>query len=121
MDNVLDEIREEATADALVEHLAEVRRRATTVVDQRALDLLEMLVERRAAEVLNQPGPHAEKALAAMRRAFEKAWSEGEPRLMANLLSSLGRIGEFSEHFSPLDKEWNGGPCLYIWYYDNLY
>ena len=90
--SVLEEIGDEATTDALVERISEVRRRAKSAVDRRALDLLEMLVERRAAEVLNQPGPHAWKALAAMRRAFQQEWSEGEPRLMADLLSSLGRI-----------------------------
>ncbi|HID78889.1 MAG TPA: hypothetical protein EYP56_23195, partial [Planctomycetaceae bacterium] len=90
--SVLEEIGDEATTDALVERISEVRRRAKSAVDRRALDLLEMLVERRAAEVLNQPGPHAWKALAAMRRAFQQECSEGEPRLMADLLSSLGRI-----------------------------
>ncbi len=44
-------------------------------VDLRALDLLELQVERRAAELLNQPGPHIEKALATLRRAFDR----GEP------------------------------------------
>ncbi|MHC4400407.1 MAG: VIT domain-containing protein [Planctomycetota bacterium] len=92
MDSVLSEIRKEATVDSIVEHLAEVRRRATTPVDHRALDLLEALVERRAAELLNQPGPHADQALAALQRAFKRQWSDGEPRLMADLLAHLGRI-----------------------------
>src|SRR5262249_43117392 len=56
MQSVLGEIRDEATADQLRDHLKTVRSRAKTVVDQRALDLLEALVERRAAEVRNQPG-----------------------------------------------------------------
>ncbi|HYW78639.1 MAG TPA: hypothetical protein VE890_03645, partial [Thermoguttaceae bacterium] len=92
MNGVLSEVRDEATADSIVEHLAIVRSRAKTTVDHRALDLLEMLVERRSAEVLNQPGPHVDRALAAMQRAFQREWSDGEPRLMADLLSSLGRI-----------------------------
>ncbi|MBN2473222.1 MAG: hypothetical protein JXB62_01340 [Pirellulales bacterium] len=92
MDSILREVRDEATADSIVEHLATVRRRARTEVDHRAIDLLEALVERRAAEVLNQPGPHAERALAAMHRAFHREWTPGEPRLMADLLASLGRI-----------------------------
>ncbi|MEE8451956.1 MAG: hypothetical protein V3R99_08575, partial [Thermoguttaceae bacterium] len=92
MSSVLSEVRDEATADSIVEHLAIVRRRAKTTVDHRALDLLEMLVERRSSEVLNQPGPHVDLALAAMQRAFRREWSDGEPRLMAHLLSSLGRI-----------------------------
>jgi predicted Zn-dependent protease len=89
---VLSEVRDEATADSIVEHLAKVRQRAKTDVDRRSLDLLEMLAERRSAELLNQPGPHGEKALAALKRAFQPAWSSGEPRLMAELLASLGAI-----------------------------
>ncbi len=78
--------------DSLVAHVPQVRERAKSAVDQRALDLLELMLERRAAELLNQPGPHAERALTAMQRAFKREWSEGEPRLMAGFLASLGRI-----------------------------
>ena len=89
---VLSEVREEATVDSLVAHVPQVRERAKSKVDQRALDLLELMLERRAAELLNQPGPHVERALMAMQRAFKREWSEGEPRLMAGFLASLGRI-----------------------------
>src|SRR5262249_55308421 len=92
MHSVLDEIRDEATADELAERVGEVRKRARTAVDRRALDLLEVLVERRAAEVQNQPGPHAGRVLAALQRAFKHEWSAGEPRLMADFLAGLGRI-----------------------------
>ncbi len=92
MQTVLGEIRDEATADSIIEHLAEVRDRAKTAVDHRALDMLELMIERRSSEVLNQPGPHVEKALAALQRAFKREWSSGEPRLIASLLASLGRI-----------------------------
>ena len=92
---VLSEVRDEATADSIVEHLEKtVRPRAKSEVDRRALDLLELLVERRAAELLNQPGPHAQRALDAMQRAFKREWSEGEPRLMADLLAGMGRISQ---------------------------
>ncbi|MBN2291417.1 MAG: hypothetical protein JXM70_03270, partial [Pirellulales bacterium] len=75
---ILSEVRDEATADSIVEHLEKtVRPRAKTDIDRRALDLLELLVERRAAELLNQPGPHSQKALTAMRRAFKRKWSQG--------------------------------------------
>ena len=77
---VLAEVRDEATADEIVAQIAKVRLSAKTVIDQRALDLLELLVERRAAELQNQPGPHADKALAALARAFKREWSSGEPR-----------------------------------------
>ncbi len=92
MGSVLGEIRDEATADSLIEHLVKVRDRAKTEIDQRTLDMLELLVERRAAELKNQPGPHADKALQAMQRAFKRQWSAGEQKLMADFLSSLGAI-----------------------------
>lgn len=100
INSVLVEVREEATCDALTAHLQLVRQRATTAVDRRALDLLELMVERRAAEVLNQPGPHSAAALAAMRRAFKEEWTAGEPRPMAEFLAGLGRISErpLAEH-----------------------
>ncbi len=92
MGSVLGEIRDEAAADSLIEHLAKVRERAKTEIDQRALDMLELMVERRATELKNQPGPHADKALQAMQRAFKRQWSAGERRLMADFLASLGAI-----------------------------
>ena len=91
---VLSEVRDEATADSIVEQIAKTRERAKTDVDQRALDLLEVLVERRGAELLNQPGPHAAKALAALQRAFKRSWTAGEPRLMADFLAGLGSISQ---------------------------
>ena len=94
MNSVLNEVRKEAVCDEILEHLEAVRAKATTPVDQRALDMLVLQVERRSAEVINQPGPHAERALAAMRRAFEHEWSDGEPRLMAALLQRLGFISQ---------------------------
>lgn len=90
--SVLAEVRDEATADELVARIAQVRETAKTPVDQRALDLLALLVERRAADLLNQPGPHAAKALAALERAGKREWSPGEPRLMADFLAGLGKV-----------------------------
>ena len=89
---VIQEVREEATVDALVAHVAQVRERAKSAVDRRALDLLELMIERRAVELLDQPGPHAQRALAAMQRAFAHEWAEGEPRLMADFLASLAQV-----------------------------
>jgi Mg-chelatase subunit ChlD len=89
---VIDDIHEEAAVDSLVEHIAELRKKATTDVDRRAFDLLEAMTERRAAELRNQPGPHVDKAVAALQRAFKRQWSPGEERLMADYLASLGRI-----------------------------
>ena len=92
LQGVLNEIRDEATADQLKKKIAEVRERAKTAVDRRALDMLETQVERRAAEVQNQAGPHVAAALAALQRAYEHEWSTGEQRLMADFLAGLGRI-----------------------------
>jgi hypothetical protein len=94
MGSVLGEVRDEATADSIVERIGAAIPRAKTEVDRRALDLLEMLVQRRAAELKNQPGPHVQKALVAMRRAWKRQWSDGEPLLVAQLLSSLGTIAQ---------------------------
>jgi len=94
MRSVLGEVGDEATVDSIVEYLGKVRPRAKTPVDQRALDLLEVLAERRAAELLNQPGPHAQRALAALERAFKREWSPGEGRLMADFLEALGNISQ---------------------------
>jgi predicted Zn-dependent protease len=97
---VLGEVGDEATVDELVLHLAKVRARAKTEVDRRALDLLDMMAHRRAAELKNQGGPHRDAALAALQRAFKGEWSPGEPRLMADLLADLGVISQ-----APLARE----------------
>jgi predicted Zn-dependent protease len=94
MTTVLNEIRDEATADSLVERIDAARATGQTPIDARALDLLELLVERRSSEVLNQPGPHVDRALAAIRRAFDRQWTSGEPRLVADLLADLGTISQ---------------------------
>ncbi len=91
---VLYEIRKEATADQLLQHLYAVREKVDTPTDARALDLLESLVERQAANVLNQPQPHIKVAVAALRRAFERGWAEGEVRQMAQFLSELGTTSQ---------------------------
>lgn len=94
MSGVLSEVRDEATADQILKRVDEVRKGAKSVVDRRALDLLELQVERRAAELQNQAGPHSEKALAALLRAFEREWADGEPRLMADFLANLGTVSQ---------------------------
>lgn len=87
---ILDNIHEEATCDALV---AAIRRQATDrTVDQRGLLLLTAMVERRAARVLNAPGGHVARGLAAMTTAFKGSWLPGERTHMASYLYSLGKI-----------------------------
>lgn len=90
--DLLQEVQDEATLDELAAALGDVRRRALTAVDRRALLLLEAEVRRRASEVLNQPAQHAPAALAALQAASREIWSPGEPRLMASYLAALGRI-----------------------------
>ena len=84
------EIRHEATADSLLKRISELRQQAKTDTDLRALDLLESLIERRSSEVENQPGSHIQRAVDAMRRAFEREWQPGERVLMAGWLQELG-------------------------------
>ncbi|MEO2017205.1 MAG: VIT domain-containing protein [Fuerstiella sp.] len=91
-DNLLTELRNEATADEILNRVGELRPSATTAIDLRALDLLEAMIERRAAEVMNQPGSHAARAVAALRRAFEREWAEGEIKQMGELLSRMNNI-----------------------------
>src|SRR5262249_1487187 len=84
----------------IVAQIRQVRKRQLTPVDLRALDLLEVVIERRSAEVLNKSGPHVDACLAALKRVFEHAWGEGEPQLMARFLRSLGKLPQ-----EPLVKE----------------
>ncbi|MFO0822048.1 MAG: VIT domain-containing protein [Gemmataceae bacterium] len=96
MRGVLEEVRDEATVDELVARIAKLRETAKTPIDLRALDMLELLVERRASELQNQPGPHVAKALAALEASFKREWTPGEPRLMADFLTGLGTISQVS-------------------------
>jgi predicted Zn-dependent protease len=86
---VLAELHNEATADEITARIKKLREGKLTPTDLRALDLTEALVERRASEVLNQPGPHVAACLAALRRAFDRQWGESEPRMMAGFLRNL--------------------------------
>jgi predicted Zn-dependent protease len=94
LDQVYSEVREEATVDSMVDEIEKVRARARSAIDLRALDLLEVIVERRASALQNQPGPHSAAALAALRRAFDREWQSGEQRLMADFLANLGTVRE---------------------------
>ena len=69
---LLGEVRHEATADEILARLQEVRAEAKTSIDLRALDLLEAMIERKSSEVLNEPGPHVQAAVAALARALNR-------------------------------------------------
>jgi hypothetical protein len=104
--SILREIRKEATVDELVAHVRKLRadieagvvprgadpNARSQALDLRALDLVEAVVERKAAEVLNQPGSHARAAVAALQRAFDREWQPGERLQMARFLQDLGSI-----------------------------
>lgn len=92
--NLLQEVRNEATADAIMERLQEVRNEAKTQIDRRSLDLLEAMVERKSSEVLNEPGPHVTAAVAALKAAFTREWASGEIVQMANFLDQMGNISQ---------------------------
>ena len=89
---VLAELRNEATADEILVRVKKLGGGDRTPTDLRALDLLEAVVERKSSEVLNQPGPHIDPCLAALRRAFDRKWADGEPVQMANFLRQLGTL-----------------------------
>jgi Flp pilus assembly protein TadD len=89
---VLSEVHNESTTDEIIARVKKLREGKLTPTDLRALDLMEAIIERRAAEVLNQRGPHVEASLAALKRAFDRPWSDGEPRLMAAFLRSLDKL-----------------------------
>jgi Flp pilus assembly protein TadD len=89
---VLHELRNEAAADEVLGRIAKLREGERTTTDLRALDLLEALVERKSSEVPNQAGPHAAKCVAALKRAFERKWGEGELPMMTRFLRNLGTL-----------------------------
>lgn len=94
--NVLSEIRKEATADELVGRLEVLRDRSESPIDRRALDLLEVMIRQQASQVLDQPGPHVQAAIAALDRAMVEPWADGEVRQMAELLADLGKTRHVS-------------------------
>ncbi|MEX2287409.1 MAG: VIT domain-containing protein [Planctomycetaceae bacterium] len=90
--SVLNELRNEATADEILARVKKLREGERTPTDLRALDLLEAMIERKSSEVLNQPGPHADACLAALKRAFARKWNEGEPAQMSSFLYQFGTL-----------------------------
>ncbi len=90
--SVLEELRNEASADEILVRLKKLREGDRTTTDLRALDLMEVLIERKSSELLNQPGTHIDKCLAGLRRAFQREWGDGEPKLMASFLFQLGSL-----------------------------
>lgn len=104
--SILNEVRKEATADKMLEFIQLSRQKIqagivprgadensrSLALDLRALDLLETLIEAKSAQVLNQPGPHAAKAVTALKRAFNHEWQENEPLAYAHFLQLSGAL-----------------------------
>ena len=90
--SIIRQVHEEATCDALTSQIRALQSTAKSDLDRRALNLMLAIVERRASEVLNAPGPHARAGTDALKIAFKGTWLPGEPRLMAMWLHSLGKI-----------------------------
>jgi hypothetical protein len=88
----LENVHEEATCDALLERTVALRGTATSPIDRRALWFLEAAAARRAAKVRNQPGPHAQRALACLQATARDPLQDGEAVAVAELLASLGAI-----------------------------
>ena len=87
--DLLELVLKEATADELQKRIDELRSTSKSQLDSRALDLLDAMVAARAAKVLNQPGPHIDRATTALKNAFKGDWADGEIRQMAEFLSAF--------------------------------
>ncbi|MEW4487161.1 VIT domain-containing protein [Thalassoglobus sp. JC818] len=100
---MLNQLQEEAAADEMIAHLQKLQQQIQSGVvprgadsnqrslslDLRALDLMEAMIEGKAATVPNQPGSHARSAAAALQRAFQHDWEKGERLQYANFLSQF--------------------------------
>lgn len=91
-DYLLADVLSEAGGDEITERIQQLRSDELSTIDQRALDLLETLIENQAARVLNEPGPHEAAAVAALQRAFQPDWADGERLQMARFLGNMSQI-----------------------------
>lgn len=88
---LLDQVHEEATCDAIVARI-EALLPGASGTDARLLRLFRVQIALRAGQVLNQPGPHHAAALAALRAAGQGTWLAGERLQMAQYLADLGAL-----------------------------
>ena len=86
---VVAEIHEEATCDAVTARVGAMLPKAANDVDRRALRLLLVMVESRAGMVAKTDPAHGPRALAALRAAFDGALVPGERVLLARRLAAL--------------------------------
>ncbi len=91
---LIAQVHEEATCDAVVERIESLLAADPNAADRRALTMLGFLVERRASEVLDAPGPHADRGLRWLRDSARGDWAPGEPPMMATLLAGMGVIAD---------------------------
>ena len=100
------EVRDEATADSILERIAKLRNESDSAVDRHVLDLFEVLVELRNSTLEDQAETHIAKAQAALQRAAKLDWAPGQRPLMAKYLRQLAVInGEpmMAERIKQLD------------------
>ena len=85
-------IEEEASVDESMLIIEKLRKEKLVQgeIDERALDMIEAELKRRASEVLNQPGQHVKFAVAALQRAMARDFETGERQLMARWLRRYG-------------------------------
>ena len=95
---ILGEIHNESTADEIMARIKKLREGKLTATDLRALDLLEAVVERRAAEVLNQRGPHVDACSRRLKRAFDRPWGEERAADDGRLSPKLGQAARSEAH-----------------------
>lgn len=99
--SLINEIDQEAGIDMLYQSLAETSKRISDDellndqqrnVDRLGLKLFEMQAAAHASRIRNQPGPHAERAVAAIRSLSAHEWQHDELSPVAERLSHLGKL-----------------------------
>jgi predicted Zn-dependent protease len=97
LERIIESIEDEATVDEIVQGIGELRETTTLKSDLRALDMLEFVVESRAARLSDQSDQHADLAWNALHRAYSYPLSEHEAPWAAEYLkNSIDSATEFT-------------------------
>lgn len=89
---VRDELQEESAVDVAAEAVAAVRGSQPSAIDLRCVEMLELMLRARAAELRAQDRTHLEAALAAFERVDRGTWAEGESLVTARWLAGFGKV-----------------------------
>ncbi len=89
---VVNGLQEEAALDQCVEQIEFYRAGDLTDLDRRALDLMEFFAGRRALELGHGIEQHERSVLAALQRADQTTFAEGEALAKSKLLGGIGEI-----------------------------